>query len=52
MENSAVIEEEFGKFLLIVSAFDKFILGEFLDKEKPPNDKKMKYLILLSIQLI
>ena len=41
LESSGVIKklEEFGKFLLIASGFDKFILGEFLAKEKPPNDK-------------
>ena len=31
---------DFGKFLLVVSGFDKELLGEFLAKEKPPNDKK------------
>ena len=32
--------KEFGIFLLVVSGFDKVLLGEFLAKEKPPNDKK------------
>ena len=43
LKNSGVIknEEEFGTFLLIISGFDKFILGEFLAKEKPPNDTKV-----------
>ena len=42
LENSGVIKNlsEFGKFLLVVSGFDKAILGEFLAKEKPPNDSK------------
>ena len=31
---------EFGKFLLVVSGFDKFLIGEFLTKQKFPNDKK------------
>ena len=43
LKNSGVIknEEEFGEFLLVISGFDKFILGEFLAKEKKPNDKKL-----------
>ena len=43
LKNSGVIknEEEFGTFLLVISGFDKFILGEFLAKEKPPNDTKV-----------
>ena len=42
LENSGVIKnlDEFGEFLLVVSGFDKVIMGEFLAKEKPPNDKK------------
>ena len=42
LENSGVITNlnEFGKFLLVVSGFDKGILGEFLAKEKPPNENK------------
>ena len=42
LENSGVIKtlSEFGKFLLVVSGFDKGILGEFLAKEKPPNESK------------
>ena len=42
LENSGVIKNilEFGKFLLVVSGFDKGILGEFLAKEKPPNENK------------
>lgn len=30
-------EEEFGEILLIFPGFDKFIIGEFLSKEKNPN---------------
>lgn len=31
---------EFGEFLLVVSGFDKILIGEFLaKKKKPPNDK-------------
>ena len=42
LENSGVIKNilEFGKFLLVVSGFDKGILGEFLAKEKAPNENK------------
>ena len=42
LENSGVIKNlsEFGKFLLVVNGFDKGILGEFLAKEKPPNENK------------
>ena len=42
LKSSGVIKNkaEFGEFLLVISGFDKFILGEFLAKEKPPNDKK------------
>ena len=42
LENSGVIKNlsEFGKFLLVVNGFDKGILGEFLAKEKPPNQRK------------
>ena len=29
---------EFGEFLLVVDGFDKYIMGEFLSKQKPPND--------------
>ena len=31
--------KEFGEFLLAVNGFDKFLIGEFLAKEKPPNEK-------------
>ena len=31
--------KEFGEFLLTVSGFDKTLIGEFLAKEKPPNEK-------------
>ena len=31
--------KEFGEFLLSVNGFDKFMIGEFLAKEKPPNEK-------------
>ena len=39
LENSGVIKnvKEFGEFLLVVSGFDKFLLGEFLAKEKQPK---------------
>lgn len=42
LENSGIIKNlrEFGEFLLVVSGFDKIILGEFLAKEKPPNENK------------
>ncbi len=42
LKNSGVIKNlsEFGEFLLVVSGFDKSIVGEFLAKEKPPNEKK------------
>ena len=31
---------EYGEFLLVVNGFDKFLIGEFLAKQKYPNDKK------------
>ena len=31
---------EFGEFLLVVNGYNKYILGTFLAKDKPPNDKK------------
>ena len=31
---------EYGEFLLVVSGYDKNIIGDFLSKTKPPNDKK------------
>ena len=31
--------KEFGEFLLVVSGFDKYLIGEFLAKQKPPNEK-------------
>ena len=31
--------KEFGEFLLSVSGFDKYLIGEFLAKDKPPNEK-------------
>jgi hypothetical protein len=34
-------EGEYGEFLLVVSGFDKFLIGEFLAKQKFPNDKKL-----------
>ena len=42
LENSGIIKniQEFSKFLLVVNGFDKGILGEFLSKEKPPNENK------------
>ena len=29
--------EEFGELLLVIHGFDKYIVGEFLSNEKPPN---------------
>ena len=42
LESSGIIKNirEYGEFLLVVSGFDKFLVGEFLAKEKYPNDKK------------
>ena len=42
LESSGIIknEGEYGEFLLVVSGFDKFLVGEFLAKQKYPNDKK------------
>ena len=42
LENSGLIKNinEFSTFLLVVNGFDKGILGEFLAKEKPPNENK------------
>ena len=42
LKNSDIIknEKEYGEFLLVVSGFDKFLIGEFLAKQKYPNDKK------------
>jgi hypothetical protein len=34
-------EEEFGEILLIYPGFDKFIIGEFLSKDKAPNIKSL-----------
>ena len=31
--------KEFGEFLLVVSGFDKYLIGEFLAKQKAPNEK-------------
>ena len=31
--------KEFGEFLLTVNGFDKSLIGEFLSKDKPPNEK-------------
>ena len=33
-------KNEFGEFLLVENGYDKYILGTFLAKQKPPNDKK------------
>ena len=33
--------EEFGEFLLVINGFDKFIIGEFLSKNHPPNENKI-----------
>ena len=42
MSSSGIInsEDEYGEILLVVSGFDKFLVGEFLAKQKYPNDKK------------
>ena len=32
--------KEYGEFLLVVSGFDKNIIGDFLSKIHPPNEKK------------
>ena len=42
LQSSGVIKDlaEFGEFLLVVSGFDKTLVGEFLAKEKPPNENK------------
>ena len=39
--NSGIINsvKEFGEFLLTVSGFNKYLIGEFLAKDKPPNEK-------------
>ena len=41
LKNSEIINsiKEFGEFLLVVSGFDKYLIGEFLAKEKYPNEK-------------
>ena len=42
LKNSEIIKDikEYGEFLLVVGGFDKFLIGEFLAKQKYPNDKK------------
>ena len=39
--NSRIIRniKEYGEFLLVVGGFDKFLIGEFIAKQKYPNDK-------------
>jgi hypothetical protein len=39
LKESGIIksDEEFGEFLLLFAGLDKFVIGEFLAKEKPPN---------------
>ena len=32
---------EFGEFLLVVNGYNKYILGSFLSKDHPPNDKEV-----------
>ena len=39
-ENIINSKEEFGEFLLVVNGYNKYILGTFLAKDKPPNDQK------------
>ena len=42
LKNSGIIKsiKEYGEFLLVVGGFDKYLIGEFLAKQKYPNDKK------------
>lgn len=42
LESSGIIKNagEYGEFLLVVSGFDKFLIGEFLAKQKYPNNNK------------
>ena len=42
LKESDIIKDvkEYGEFLLVVSGFDKFLMGEFLAKQKYPNDNK------------
>ena len=42
LESSGIIKNasEYGEILLVVSGFDKFLIGEFLAKQKYSNDKK------------
>ena len=42
LESSGIIKNkgEYGEILLVVSGFDKFLVGEFLAKQKFPNDQK------------
>ena len=39
LKSSGIIlnEEEFAEILLVLNGFDKFIIGDFLSKEKYPN---------------
>lgn len=39
LKNTAIIksEEEFAELLLVIPGFDKYLIGEFLSKDKPPN---------------
>ena len=39
-ENIVNSKTEFGEFLLVINGYNKYILGNFLAKEHPPNDKK------------
>jgi hypothetical protein len=39
-ENIINSKQEFGEFLLVVNGYNKYILGTFLAKDKPPNDQK------------
>lgn len=41
LKNAGIIldEEEFAEILLVSSGFDKFMIGDFLAKEKEPNIK-------------
>ena len=39
-ENIIYSENEFGEFLLVINGYNKYILANFLAKDKVPNDKK------------
>ena len=39
-ENIVYSEKEFGEILLVINGYNKYILANFLAKDKAPNDKK------------